>query len=91
VDRGLLIAQIYEGSPALRAGIRPATDEIILGNTRYLIGGDILTAIDGVPLTSWEDLDAYLQEKTEVGQMVTLDIIRDGQPIQVQVALGEAP
>ena len=91
VDHGLLIAQIYEDSPALRAGIRPATDEIILGNTRYLIGGDILTAIDGVPLTSWEDLDAYLQEKTEVGQTVTLDIIRDGQPMQVQVTLGEEP
>ena len=91
VDHGLLIAQIYEDSPALRAGIRPATDEIILGNTRYLIGGDILTAIDGVPLTSWEDLDAYLQEKTEVGQTVTLDIIRDGQPMQVQVSLGEEP
>ena len=91
VDHGLLIAQIYEDSPALRAGIRPATEEIILGNTRYLIGGDILTAIDGVPLTSWEDLDAYLQEKTEVGQRVTLDIIRDGKPMQVQVQLGEEP
>ena len=91
VDHGLLIAQIYEDSPALRAGIRPATDEVILGNTRYLIGGDILTAIDGVPLTSWEDLDAYLQEKTDVGQTVTLDIIRDGQSMQVQVPLGEEP
>ncbi len=91
VDHGLLIAQIYENSPALRAGIRPATDEIILGNTRYLVGGDILVAIDGVPLKSWEDLDAYLQEKTEVGQTVTLDIIRDGKPMQVQVQLGEEP
>ena len=91
VDHGLLIAQIYDNSPALHAGIRPATDEVILGNTRYLVGGDILVAIDGVPLKSWEDLDAYLQEKTEVGQTVTLDIIRDGKPMQVQVVLGEEP
>jgi S1-C subfamily serine protease len=91
VDQGLLIAKIYENSPALKAGVRPANDEVILGNYRYLIGGDILTAIDGVPLKSWEDLDAYLQENTEVGQTVTLDIIRDGQPMQIQVQLGEDP
>ena len=91
VEQGLLIAQIYEDSPAWRAGIRPADREIILGNTRYLVGGDILVAIDGVPLRTWEDLDAYLQEKTVVGQTVTLDIIRDGQPMQVQVVLGEEP
>ncbi len=91
VDHGLLIAKIYEDSPALKAGIRPANDEVILGNYRYLIGGDILTAIDGVPLKSWEDLDAYLQENTEVGQTVTLDILRDGKPMKVQVQLGEEP
>ncbi len=91
VTRGLLIAQIYDNSPAMRAGIRPADKEIILGNTRYLIGGDILIAIDGVPLKTWEDLDAYLQENTEVGQIVTLDILRDGKQLQIQVPLGEEP
>jgi len=91
VEQGLLIAKIYQDSPAQKAGVRPANDEVILGNYRYLIGGDILTAIDGVPLKSWEDLDAYLQENTEVGQTVTLDILRDGQPMQVKVQLGEEP
>ncbi len=91
VTRGLLIAQIYDNSPAMRAGIRPADKEIILGNTRYLIGGDILIAIDGVPLKTWEDLDAYLQENTEVGQIVTLDILRNGKQLQIQAPLGEEP
>ena len=91
VDHGLLIARIYDGSPAQKAGIRPADQEVVLGNYRYLIGGDIITAIDGIPVKSWEDLEAYLQENTEVGQTITLDIIRDGQPMQVQVQLGETP
>jgi S1-C subfamily serine protease len=91
VDQGLLVARIYENSPAWQAGIRPANEEIILGNYRYLVGGDIITAIDGIPLKSWEDLDAYLQENTEVGQTVTLDVVRDGQSIQVEVELGEQP
>ncbi len=91
VDHGLLIAQIYRNSPAQQAGIRGATDEVILGNRRLLIGGDILVAIDDVPLQSWEDLDAYLQEKTEVGQTVTLHIVRDGQAITLPVVVGEEP
>ncbi len=91
VNEGLLIAQLYRNSPAQSAGLRGATDEKIVGNRRWLVGGDILTAIDGTPLHSWDDLDAYLQEHTEVGQQVTLDLIRDGKPMQLQVAVGEQP
>ena len=72
---GLLIARIYRGSPAESAGIRSATDEAILGNRRYLVGGDILTAIDGRPLKTWEQLNAYLDEEARVGQKVSLSIL----------------
>ncbi len=91
VDRGLLIAQLYRNSPAVRAGLRSATEEAIYRRRRLLIGGDILTAIDGVPLHNWDDLDAYLQERTEVGQAVTLTIWRDDLEMTVEVKLGEMP
>ena len=91
VDRGLLIAQLYRNSPAVRAGLRSATEEVIYRRRRLLVGGDILTAIDGVPLRNWDDLDAYLQEQTEVGQTVTLTIWRDDQEMTIEVKLGEMP
>jgi len=91
VSEGLLVAQIYRDSPAQQAGIRAATQEQILGNRRYLIGGDILTAIDGVPLKRWEDLNAYLQERTEVGQTVVLNIQRGDEAMQVEVEVGAEP
>ena len=91
VDRGLLIAQLYRNSPAVRAGLRGATEEVIYRRRRLLVGGDILTAIDGVPLRNWDDLDAYLQEQTEVGQTVTLTIWRDDQEMTIEVKLGEMP
>ena len=91
VDRGLLIAQLYRNSPAVQAGLRGATEEIIYRRRRLLIGGDILTAIDGVPLHSWDDLDAYLQEQTEVGQTATLTIWRGDQEMTIEVKLGEMP
>lgn len=91
VEGGLLVARIYQGSPADEAGIRTATNEVILGNRRYLVGGDILTAIDGRPLTTWEQLSAYLDEEARVDQTVTLDILRDGQPLQLQATLVDTP
>jgi S1-C subfamily serine protease len=91
VDQGLLIAQLYRNSPAVQAGLRGATEEVIYGRRRLLVGGDILTAINGVPLRNWDDLDAYLQEQTEVGQTVTLTIWRGDQEMTVEVKLGEMP
>ncbi len=91
VDQGLLIAQLYRNSPAVRAGLRGATEEVIYRQRWLLVGGDILTAIDGVPLRNWDDLDAYLQEQTEVGQTVTLTIWRGDQEMTVEVELGEMP
>lgn len=91
VNEGLLIARIYRNSPADAAGIRTATDEVILGNRRYLIGGDILTAIDGRPLKTWEQLNAYLDEEARVGQAVTLDILRGGEKLQLQATLADTP
>jgi S1-C subfamily serine protease len=91
VPEGLLIARIYRDSPADAAGIRTATEEVILGNRRYLVGGDVLTAIDGRPLKTWEQLNAYLDEEARVGQTVTLDLLRSGQPLQAQATLVDTP
>ena len=84
VSQGLLVARMYRDSPAQQAGIRGATREVIVGNRRFLVGGDILTAVDGQALRTWEDLEAYLAERTEVGQTILLELVRDGQTLQVR-------
>jgi S1-C subfamily serine protease len=91
VDQGLLIARVYQDSPAQQAGLRTATQTVLLGYRRYLVGGDILTAIDGTPLASWDDLRAYLDVQTQVGQTVRLTLWRNGQPIDAEVTLGQEP
>jgi S1-C subfamily serine protease len=91
VEHGLLVARLYQDSPADRAGVRGARREVILGNRRFLVGGDIIVAINGVPMTTWEDLNAYLEEQTEVGQRITLTVIRDGQELSLQATLQDMP
>lgn len=54
-------------------------------------GGDIITAIDGFRVAKFEDLLSYIVMKTEVGQEVGLDIVRDGEERAVKVSLGPRP
>ena len=91
VQNGLLIAQLYQGSPADQAGLRGAQNETIVGNRRYLVGGDILIAVDGVPLKKWDDLNAYLEEKAAVGQEVTLTVVRSGKEQTLKATLVDTP
>ena len=91
VQDGILIAQFYRGSPAEQAGVRSAQNETIIGNRRYMVGGDILRAIEGVPLKKWDDLNAYLEEKAAVGQQVVLTIIRGGKEQTLNVTLADMP
>lgn len=90
-ERGLLVARLYQDSPADRAGLKGASNEAILGHRRYLVGGDILTAIDGRALGAWEDLNAYLEEEAQVGQTVLLSVLRDGRELSVQATLADMP
>jgi S1-C subfamily serine protease len=91
VQSGLLIAQLYRGSPADQAGVRGAQNETIVGNRRYLVGGDTLTAVDGMPLKKWDDLNAYLEEKTTVGQKIALTLVRGGKDLTLNVTLADMP
>ncbi len=91
VDQGLLIARIYRGSPAHKAGLRGATRQVVIGNSLVLIGGDIIVAVDGQPVKDWDELEDYLELEKQVGDTVTLTILRDGQEMQVEVTLEEAP
>ncbi len=91
VEQGLLVAQLYENSPAVQAGVRGARREAIVGNRRMLVGGDIITAIDEQPLRSWRDLDIYLEDETTVGQEVTLSLLRNSEALTLRVTLAEEP
>ena len=90
-NQGVLIARLYRDSPADKAGIQSATREVIIGNRRYLTGGDLLTAIDGVAVASWEDLNAYLDESTSVGQVVKLNLFRETEEMTLEANLEDTP
>jgi 2-alkenal reductase len=91
VARGILVARLYSYSPAEQAGVRGASRQVVIGNQRFLVGGDILTAIDDHPINGWDDLQQYLEENTQVGQAVTLKVLRGEQSLTLKATLTEQP
>ncbi len=91
VDQGVLVAQLYREGPAIAAGVQGAQQQVIIGNRRILAGGDIITAINGTAVSNWNDLTEYLELNTQVGDTVTLTLLRSGQELQLDLTLTEQP
>jgi S1-C subfamily serine protease len=60
--RGALILSITPGGPADEAGLCASQDVLTVAGQEYSYGGDIITAIQGKPVTDMDDLITYLVE-----------------------------
>ncbi|MGD2079137.1 MAG: PDZ domain-containing protein, partial [Chloroflexota bacterium] len=55
------------------------------------VGGDIIIAADDQPIEAMDDLIAFLERHTQVGQAISLTILRDGNQEEVSVTLAPRP
>jgi len=90
VEEGLLIVEVIPGSPADDAGLKDGNRQVIFGGTSYVLGGDIVTAADGEPVASPDDLRRLIAE-SDPGDAMTLDIQRGESKRTVSVSLGRRP
>jgi serine protease Do len=90
-QQGALIADVTSNGPAAKAGLRGSNQVATINGQQANVGGDIITAINGQPVKSFEDLGAYLFDNAQPGQTVTLTILRNGHEQQVKVKLGVLP
>jgi S1-C subfamily serine protease len=91
VTYGVLVETVVAGGPASRAGLQGGTTSTSIEGTDYLIGGDIITSINGTRIVNNNALATYLEVNTFPGQAVILGIIREGVSMTVQVTLGSRP
>ncbi len=98
--KGVYVLNVVAGGPAAKAGLRAGTEDtdILLGTDgfnrpAYLQrGGDLITAINGQPITKMDELLIYLEEHTSPGDKVQLTVLRDGNRQQmITVTLGQRP
>jgi S1-C subfamily serine protease len=89
---GALILDVTAGGPAAKAGLRGGTKRATFDGTPLVLGGDMIVAIDGHEIRTFDDVIVYLAKNTKVGQTVQLSIVHgDGQQQKIQVTLGERP
>jgi S1-C subfamily serine protease len=91
VEQGAYVSTVTDGGPALAAGLLGTTETITQDSRTVEIGGDIITAIDGQPVNTFDDILVYLSLQTTPGQEVTLTILRDGKYQDVKLQLGTRP
>jgi len=89
VDAGLLILETAPDGPADQAGVQGGDRVVQFGEFSLPVGGDVLVAIDEQPLRSNRELTLYLDTQTQVGQQVTLTLVRDGEELVIEATLGE--
>ncbi len=88
-QHGLLIVGLTRGGPADNAGLQ-AAEVRQQGFRRYFVGGDIITAVNGQPISTRDELTLFLENNTRPGDTVTVTIYRDGEQMDVPVVVGEA-
>jgi S1-C subfamily serine protease len=89
-NEGFMVQTVNTGSPAALAGIRAASREVSTGFRVYPVGGDILLAFQGKPITSVPELAAQI-DHFKAGEKVTFTIQRGDQRLDVPVVLQETP
>jgi serine protease Do len=90
VAPGYLVEVVYDGSPADRAGVRGGNLSVVVQGEEYLLGGDILTEVNGTPIRTHTDYVARVKT-LRVGQRVKITIVREGQPREMMLTVGERP
>jgi len=86
---GLLIESTQPGGAADRAGLRGGDQMAYLGNMQISIGGDLIVAIDGQPVTDSRDV-AETMDRHQPGDAVTVTFYRGRRRMSARVVLGEA-
>jgi S1-C subfamily serine protease len=92
--RGVIVDGVVRDGPADVAGIHGseyAARQPLEVASKYPIGGDVITAVDGRSVGSMDELVSYLEYEKLPGDVVTLDVLRLAEPMRVEVVLSERP
>ena len=90
IAEGILISEVVKGGNAEKAGIKGGTQAAYYGSRRDIIyiGGDVITKIDDINITSIADYYSALESK-KPGDTVTLVIHRNRKDLTVKLTLSE--
>lgn len=89
---GLLVQSVADGSLGDRLGLREGTLPISVGEQTMLLGGDIILAMLGMPITADERQFAQLQDRlgrVQPGDTLEVDVWRAGRTATLRTVVGD--
>jgi S1-C subfamily serine protease len=89
-NSGALVQSVVPGSPADKAGITAGDAQVTVGGQQIRAGGDVITAVDGNPVSGMDDVIAAVDAK-KPGDSMQLTLLRGGNTRTVTINLTERP
>lgn len=83
VSQGIIISQVVPSGEADRAGLRGGDQLTQYGSSVIYLGGDIITALDGVPITGYNDYYAFMASHN-ASDKIDVTVVRDGKTVTVR-------
>ena len=90
-QRGALVIEVMPDSPAALAGLLGSDQQVEIDGEQAPVGGDVITAVDEQPVQRVDDLIAYLYRYGQVGNDLSIKILRDGSEQTLAVTLQARP
>ena len=90
ISTGMLVSEVEAGSNADQAGIKGGTKAVYYGNRNNILylGGDVITKIDGISITSLAEYYSALESK-KPGDVVTVVVHRNKKDVTLKITLSE--
>ncbi len=80
---GFLVVNVTENSPASLAGVMEGNTTYQINGEPIELGGDVIIKIDNSTVRKVDDVLSYLETYKEVGDNVSLTVLRDGNQSKV--------
>ena len=90
VTRGLLVQSVEPGSGAAKSGLKAGSTQVVLAGETYELGGDIIVAAGGTPVSSLNRLRDVVATKRP-GDNLPLVVYRGNRKRSFEVKLGRQP
>jgi len=91
VEKGVLVNEVVKDGPADKAGVEGGDTEATIEGVKVILGGDIITEIDGKPVAGMEEVINAVNG-AQPGDKMELTLLRgDNETKHVTVTLGVRP
>jgi S1-C subfamily serine protease len=90
VQQGALVEAVQSDGPAAKAGVNAGSTTISINGQQINAGGDIITKIDGKPVTGFDDVISDIGS-LKPGDQVQLTLVHGNQTRTATVTLSDRP